>query len=164
MPKILVFASVLDSSKQALFLFSENIFIHGQKFLITPRGRCVYFAHEARCATSPPSHTLPPSNTYLLGRRYQCLPNALFQPRQCNYQCRNGCHRLSQSVISLNNQTRGGTKCRSNSRTKITRNSMSSASAGPAALIPITRLFSTPWVSAVILGITSRMSSIFRRM
>jgi hypothetical protein len=54
MPKILVFASVLDSPKQALFLFPENIFIHGQKFLITPRGRCVYFAHEARCATSPP--------------------------------------------------------------------------------------------------------------
>ena len=36
-------------------------------------------------ALLPPSHTLPPSNTYLLGRRYQCLPNALFQPRQCNY-------------------------------------------------------------------------------
>ena len=53
MPKILVFASVLDPSKQALFLFPENFFIHGQKFLITPRGRCVYFAHEARCATPP---------------------------------------------------------------------------------------------------------------
>ena len=25
-------------------------------------------------ALLPPSHTLPPSNTYLLGRRYQCLP------------------------------------------------------------------------------------------
>ena len=62
MPKILVFASVLDSSKQALFLFPENIFIHGQKFLITPRGRCVYFAHEARCATSPPL-TLSPQVT-----------------------------------------------------------------------------------------------------
>lgn len=32
------------------------------------------------------------------------------------------------------------------------------------SLDPYTRLFSTPWVSAVILGITSRMSSIFRRM
>ena len=54
MPKYKFFASVLDLSKQALFLLPEDSITYGQKFLITPRGRCVYFAHEARCATSPP--------------------------------------------------------------------------------------------------------------
>lgn len=89
------------------FLFTENYLGHGQKFLVTPRGKCAFYLLSRKGAQlPPPSHTLPPRYTYLLGRRYQCLRNALFQPQQCKRQCRNGSHRLSQPVISLNNRTR----------------------------------------------------------
>ena len=75
MPKIQVFASVLDSSKQALFLFSEVIIISGQKSIFTPRGRCVTFsASWAGRLSLPLSHSPPKIAAIAMELRYRGLP------------------------------------------------------------------------------------------
>lgn len=45
------------------FLFTENYLGHGQKFLVTPRGKCAFYLLSRKGAQLPPPLTLSPQDT-----------------------------------------------------------------------------------------------------